>query len=355
MKKNIIHVIDDLGRGGAETMLVAVAKHLHSFNNIIITLYPRNEFSKVETGNTEIICLNMSSRLHIPFAMMRLKKILSEKKADIVHSHLFWATVLARLSVPKKIPLFTTIHAFVASSIEYQPWRMRMIERWTYKIRHSQIIAVAKGALDEYFNFIKVKPYNAVALYTFVDTSIFHEREKKSHSDGIFKLVTVGNLKPQKNHQFLLEAFKKLKQEKISLDIYGNGFLEAGMQKTIAANSLPILLKGQAKNIEQVLGHYDLFVMPSLYEGFALSVLEAMATGVPLLLTDISSFKEQCENTAAYFTLNDLDDFVKKVIHLRNNKEQLNAFGSAAKKRVMENFTLQHHLNQLEIIYAKEI
>jgi L-malate glycosyltransferase len=354
MKKTIVHIIDDLGRGGAETMLVTIAKNLSAYHNIIVTLYPRNEFSKAEMNGIEMYCLHLQSRLHIPLAAAQLKKLLIDKKVDLVHSHLFWATVVARFGVPTKIPLLTTIHAFVKSSVEYKPWRMRLIEKWTYNYRKSTIIAVAKGALEEYFSFIGIKPHNAVAVYTFVDTSIFNDAAAMPilKKDEGFSLITVGNLKGQKNHQFLLEAFKKLKNENIRLDIYGNGILEESLQKIIDEQQLPVTLKGQVGNIQQVINQYNLFVMSSTYEGFALSVLEAMALGMPLLLSDINSFREQCGDTAVYFDVNNPDDFVAKLIALKNNTTLLKELGNAAKEKALNNYTLEHHLIELNKIYS---
>jgi len=353
MKKTVIHIIDNLSRGGAETMLVTVVKQLPEYNNIIVTLTNENDF-----GNgvqcSKRYCLNMHSPLQVPFAALRLKKIIRENNAAIVHSHLFWSTVVARLATPKRIPLITTIHAFVSTSIEYRPWRMRIIEKLTYKIRKSTIVAVAKGALTEYFQFINVKPHNACHLYTFVDTAVFKGAAVKEKSDT-FRLVTVGNLKAQKNHRFLLEAFKKLKDENIHLDIYGKGPLQEELQKTIDEHQLNITLKGQVTNIQEEIDRYDLFIMSSLYEGFALSVLEAMAMGMPSLLSDISSFKEQCEDTAAYYKLNDEKDFIMQLLSLKNNRQQLTFLARNSRKRALCNYTLQQHLQGLKSIYSNAL
>ena len=355
MKKTVLHIIDNLGRGGAETMLVIVVKQLSEYNNIIVTLYPENEFGD-EVQYDKIFCLNLKSKLFTPVAAVQLRKIIKENNVNIVHSHLFWSSVVARMGVPKKIPLLTTIHAFVASSIEYQPWRMKMIEKLTYKIRKSIIIAVAKGALEEYFNFINVKPHQAYHLYTFVDTAVFNEAavaEKKE--SGTFRIVTVGNLKEQKNHRFLLEAFKELKDENITLDIYGKGPLQNELQQIIDEHQLKVNLKGQVKNIQDEIRQYDLFVMSSLYEGFALSVLEAMALGMPILLSDIVSFKEQCDDTATYYKLNDTHDFTSRLLALKNNQQQLQFLRIACKQRVLENYTLQKHMQQLKTIYSNAL
>lgn len=353
MKKTILHIIDNLGRGGAETMLVTVVKQLPEYNNIIVTLKPENEFGD-ELEYDAMFCLNMTSPLQVPVAGLKLRKIIKENNVSVVHSHLFWSTVVARIGVPKNIPLITTIHAFVTSSIEYKPWHMRLIEKITYRIRKTTIVAVAKGALEEYFSFLKVKPHNACHLYTFVDTDTFKTAYKKASSDT-FRVVTVGNLKEQKNHRFLLDAFKELKGEKITLDIYGKGPLQASLQQAIDEGNLNVTLKGQVTNIHEQIGKYDLFIMSSLYEGFALSVLEAMALGIPTLLSDIPSFREQCENTARYYKLNCKTDFITQLRFLKNNQEALETLSRNCKQRALQNFTLQKHMACLKSIYSNAL
>ncbi len=353
MKKTIVHIIDNMARGGAETMLANVIRQLPEYNNIIVTLYPENEFGK-ELNAIPIHCLYLRSRFQLPLAAIKLRRFISKNNVHIVHSHLLWSTVVARMGTPKKIPLITTIHTYAASAIEYKKWYMRLLEKITYRLRKSIIISVANVSLQAYFNVLGIKPYKAYILHTFADTAIFNNSNnyKKQGSTGTFRLVTVGNLKEAKNYFFLLNVFKKLQQQNISLDIYGKGPLDVPMQKMIDEYGLNVTLKGQVENVSEIIKKYDLFVMSSIYEGFSISVLEAMALGMPLLLSDIASFREQCEGTAVYFNLKDSEDFITKLLALINDQQQRAILGNAAKLRLVENFTIDKHMQQLKKIYS---
>ncbi|MBC8033315.1 MAG: glycosyltransferase, partial [Chitinophagaceae bacterium] len=144
MKKTIVHIIYNLGRGGAETMLVATLKELNEYNNILVTLYPDNHFG-TDLPCSKYICLGVRSLPLLPLYSLKLRKIIRDNKADMVHSHLFWPTFLSRLAVPKNIPLVTTIHAFIASSVEYKRWYIKWLDQFSYRMRKNIIIAVAKG------------------------------------------------------------------------------------------------------------------------------------------------------------------------------------------------------------------
>jgi glycosyltransferase involved in cell wall biosynthesis len=356
MKKTILHFIYNLGRGGAERMTVKVIKELKEYNNIIVTLSPENHFED-ELECDKYFCLNLKSILFFPVAVVQLRKIIMENNVELVHSHLFWPTFIARIGTPKKIPLVTTIHCFIANSLEYKSAYIRVLDKLSYRLRKSIIIAVAKGALEEYFSGLKLKPFKASSLYTFVDTREFNTDKAaiSVNNNDNFKLIAVGALRLQKNYFFLLEAFKKLKHDNIELDIYGDGNLNKAMQAVISENNLKINLKGEVKNIQQVMRAYDMFVMSSTFEGFSLSVLEAMAMEMPMLLSDIKSFREQCEETAVYFDLNNVDDFVRKLKGLSENKNKLAEMAKQAKERVMKNFMLYTHMQGLRTIYCNAV
>lgn len=355
MKKTILHFIYDLGRGGAETMLVRVLKELPEYNNIVVTLYEDNHFKK-ELICAQYICLNQKSLFHFPLSAVKLRKIIKQHQVDLVHTHLFWPTQVARLGVPKNIPLITTIHAFIATSVEYKNWFIRWLDKRFYRLRKSVIIGVAKGATSEYFSFLHIKPYQSYTLYTCVDMDLYKDMQihAQNNSDS-FRVISIGALRLQKNQQFFVEAFKLLKEENIELHIYGMGSLGPQLQKTINENGLNLVLKGEVENIPEILPQYDLFTMSSTFEGFSLGVLEAMAAKVPLLLSDIVSFREQCEETAVYFSLEDVNDFVSKLKSLAADKTLRNKMSQQAFNRVNSHFTLQHHMDQLRRIYNETL
>jgi glycosyltransferase involved in cell wall biosynthesis len=95
--------------------------------------------------------------------------------------------------------------------------------------------------------------------------------------------------------------------------------------------------------------------MSSTFEGFSLSVLEAMAMKMPLLVSDIRSFREQCEDTAVYFDVGDPIDFTHKLNELASNPNHLQKLGTMAKDRAINNYTLEQHMEGLRKIYAETL
>lgn len=353
MKKKIVHFIYNLGRGGAETMMVRVIKELDEYEHVVVTLFSMNHFGN-ELQCDKLICLNLQSIYQLPLALFRFKKLLKKEKPDLVHTHLFWPTAIARLTVPKKIPLLTTIHAFITASVEYKKWYVSQLDKMTFRFRKSIIIVVAKGAMEEYFSFLNIKPCKAYTLYTFVDVGRFNTTAVKPKLPSpVFKLVSVGALRKQKNYEYLVAAMAKLTNNPVELHIYGAGELQQDLQNKINETGAHVILKGEVNNINELLPQYDLYVMSSTYEGFSLSVLEAMAMGMPLLLSDIKSFREQCEDIACYYSLNDVTDCSRQIKKMaEKNINELQQMGERARQRTVANFTLQKHLQGLRAIYA---
>ena len=268
----------------------------------------------------------------------------------MVHSHLYWPTFIARLATPRNIPLLTTIHTSIGYTRDYKKWYIRALDRWSYKYKKSTIIAVAQTVKEQYFSILKLKPGPAYVLYTFVDTTVFKGGHEQP-ANNTFRLITIGTLRYPKNHELLVTAFAKLGTTDISLDIYGSGPLKEKLEAMINASKAKVNLMGQVANLQDIIPAYDLYIMASEFEGFSLSVLEAMAMGMPLLLSDIPSFREQCKEAALYFKLGDAGELARTIQELAGQPALLKKLGVAAKERVTALFTLDHHMKQLKDIY----
>jgi len=201
-------------------------------------------------------------------------------------------------------------------------------------------ICVSQTTADELENYVQSN-YNLSlrnrihVIHEGVDSSFF----KNSSIDELteYKLVesfidkpyllAVGQNSPRKNLHTILQAFDKLKNELPyhQLVIVGSTFqkndtlrtqiIKLGLEKRVH------LLGYVSNNLLQCLYQKALvFVYPSLFEGFGLTILEAMASGCPVITTNISSLPEIGGDTALYINPNDDDELYNHIIHLTNDK-----------------------------------
>ncbi|HYC40315.1 MAG TPA: glycosyltransferase, partial [Chitinophagaceae bacterium] len=193
----------------------------------------------------------------------------------------------------------------------------------------------------------------STVLYNFVDENFFAPEPKQEFSRGALRMVAVGNLREQKNYFYLLEAFQHLPQA-VSLDIYGEGPLRPAMEEFIVRNNLAVRLCGLSDRLHLLLRDYDLFVMSSLYEGQPLALLEAMASGLPALLSDIPVLREVAGNDALYFDISDPQSFCARVKELMEGKGSLSQLARGLHRRARE-FAHQHqYFERLNRLYDSE-
>lgn len=357
MKKTVLYIIDSLaGIGGAELILVAALKDVHqSYNIIVVTLYPGNVFKNIGFVCDKEYCLQMKSRRDILFAAKKLKKIIKENEVTFVHSFLYWSTIVARLACGKKIPHIFKLATMVTEHIYKHKWYSRyaqLIDFITYR-KNQVVVTPSREVLKDFDRSIGIKGKSKV-LYNFVLDDFFNNQIEYQCSPNELKLVAVGNIKEVKNYQVIIDAFQLLSHLPISIDIYGFGKLKNTQHKQIIKNNLPIKIMGSGHKIYEILPKYDAFIMSSFLEGFGISAAEAMAVGLPLLLSDIKVLREITGGNALFFnphSAQSLGDLIKSIFE---NKNILKSYSEKGKTLAKEKYTRQKYVNDLLDLY-KEI
>ena len=307
----ILHIIDSLGRGGAETLLVTVINNLPDFDHHVISLSENTTLSTDITTSCQITKLNFKTKLDTWRSTRFIRKYIQQNEIQVVHSHLVMANIISRLATPRTVPLFNSLHSLNGSRLFSRKFSwQRVVEKLTYKKRH-HLIAVSKTVLNDYNEFVGVKG-EATVLYNFVDDRFFADKPKMDQPTNQLRLVAVGSLKEQKNFEFVIDAFPGLPKI-VSMDIYGDGPLKNLLLKRIEEHSVPVALKGVRTDIYDVLPQYDLFVMSSNIEGHPVALLEAMACGMPTIVSKIPVLIEATGGKGLYFSLANSDEFLELI------------------------------------------
>ena len=345
---NLLHIIDGLGVGGAEMLVVTLLKNLKGYNLHLVVLGQPDTLAKELPVDCKVTILNFKTYRDIPSCALFIRRYIKRNQIDIVHSHLYWSNVTARFATPKKIPLYNCIQN-ISSMASYTANRLSLyLEKFTYKKRH-HIIAVSKVVLDDFEQWVGLRGKSTV-LYNIIGDQFFTASPKLSFVKEKIRLVAVGNLRKQKNYPYLLQAFRSMPAH-VSLDIYGIGPLQETMQDEIKANNLNIRLCGLQSNMHLVLRDYDAYAMCSTHEGLSLALMEALSSGLPAFLSDIPVQRESAENAAVYFDLNNPEDFVKKLLDTFNDTERLKAMSKAGIERAGMLARKDNYIQKLETLY----
>ncbi len=346
--QNILYVVDGLGVGGAEMLVVTLLKNLKGYNLHLIVMGKPDTLVKEIPSSCKVTVLGFKTYRDIPSCALFIRRYIKRNGIQVVHSHLYWSNVTVRLATPRKIPVFNCIQN-ISSMASYTANRLSLyLEKLTYRRRH-HIIAVSKAVLDDFNEWVGLRG-PATVLYNIIGDEFFTAEPKEHFTKEKIKLVAVGNLRKQKNYPYLLKAFKSMPPH-VSLDIYGIGPLKEIIEQEIAAHGLNITLRGLQPNMHQVLRQYDAYVMCSTHEGLSLALMEAMSSGLPAFLSDIRVQRESGEDAAEYFDLNEPGDFVKKLLSTFDDPDRLKQMSRLGIARAASLARKDNYIKKLEALY----
>ncbi len=137
------------------------------------------------------------------------------------------------------------------------------------------------------------------------------------------------------------------------LVIYGNCNDESILQVEITKIWPARSLKGKSPNVYEQLKNYDAFSLCSIYEGFGISVAEAMATGLPLLLSDLNVLREISHNNAVFFDPYNEKDLADKIRRFKNGEYDATTMERKGKEISKANYSKKEYVEKLLNIYSE--
>jgi glycosyltransferase involved in cell wall biosynthesis len=334
MKIRVLHVINSLTTGGAETLLVnslspgGLNEHTE---NYLLYFNKSSNLEQLLDKKVTVICLNYKGGFDIKRLLLAIRKTITENNIDIVHTHLTPAGVYTHLVCPDTVPHVHTIHSTYSMEKETR-WFMRFIDRHLFlKRKNCNIISLSDFTRDDLLKTIHVKG-KVFVLNNFVADRYFNlPQDQDTPQTNKLHLVAAGTLKTLKNFEYLLDVFELLTDREIYLDIYGDGD-KTHYETVINHKNLKIKMKGRIDDMSTVIQRYDLFIMPSKFEGFPLSVFEAMAAGVPLMLSDIAPLRSIVKDHAIYFSLDNAAKTAQQILAVQQNKADIHKMADKAKE-----------------------
>ncbi len=307
----VVHIIYALGTGGLENGLVNIINRFPSdrYRHVIICLTNATEFSgRLTAPNVQVIELHKNPGNDLGM-YWRLWKILRQLRPDIVHSRNLAALETQVLGI--FMPGVKRVHGEHGRDIydlDGSNWKYRLLRRALRPLIH-HYIAVSRDLADWLAGPIAVKNNNISQIYNGVDHSLFRPGQANRldilpagflPSGEPIILGTVGRLAAVKNQSTLLRSLALLLRtcpqwrDRIRLIMVGDGPLRDQLSQQVRELGLDeiVWMPGDRDDIPVLLQAMDLFVLPSLAEGISNTVLEAMATGLPVVATEVGGNPE---------------------------------------------------------------
>lgn len=378
----ILHIIPVLSQnyGGPVTVLYQLTKELSKYNHSVTILtsdlgFDKNLSKKFEDSGITIIPVHAVFNIGLYIYTPSVKKwiIANLKSFDIIHMHTFRSyqnSIVSEYAEHFKIPYVVQAHGSVLPFFEKQYLKKMYDFIWGYKILHfaRKVIALTNTESDQYQtmgipkNKIEIIP-NCLDLTQFSNLPIKGEFRLKYGISSKDKIILyLGRIHKIKGIDLLITAYSGLLQEfpNVLLVVVGpdDNYLSKieNQINNINVSKKPFFtgpLYGQEKLAAYV--DADVYVLPSLYEAFPMTLLEAMLCGTPVIITSNIKNFDWINNKSGFICKNDAADLIKCLQILLNNDDLRRTFGENGEKIVRESNDLEDVVQKNISLYVKLI
>ncbi len=356
MTVKLLHLITRLDTGGSAENAVITSTCLNREKYDMLLIYGRSEetprdfqFRSMEMPN---LVRNISPITDIG-AFISLYKLFKKEKPDILHTHSSKAGFLGRWAgwlagVPR---IIHTPHGHVFYGYEFGPlkaafylWLERISALITYKL-----VALTDGEKQESLACGVGKDEQWTIIHSGVDTHVClpcgdaAARKEMGIPQNALVIGTVARLEPVKGVRFLIECFPTVMyagNPNVHLVIAGDGqerkMLEALTKKLDIFRSVTFL--GMRSDISKVMSTMDIYVQPSLNEGMGKTIIQAQASGLPVVATRVQGIPNAVKEheTAILVAPGDAQALARGILALVNAPETRKCYGIRAKEWVNE-------------------
>lgn len=342
MNKNILIIVTKGDTGGAQQSVFNLAKGLKNTGENVTVAFGDGEFLKNKLLSENIAFhqfqyLKRTKNLFTNLLFIwEIKKYLEKNSFTTVHfnsSNALLGAVGAKLSTNKPQTVFTFrglslidqnyTSKFISKTFFYLYFKilLNFVDKQIYVSKENQEYCQKNGLAKNDSTI-----YNGLPPLNFLDREIARtelSRIVKKDLSHNFIIGSVGRLTYQKNYEFLIKITPKILKNNpnIKIIIIGEGTerkLYAELIKNLKLEG-SVLLAGDQLDAYKYLKAFDVFTLPSRYEGMSITLIEAIQAGLPILTTEVGGAKEMLNNEKMFYTLDNEQEYLTKITNLIGN------------------------------------
>lgn len=358
----ILQVINSLGLAGAERLVSEMApimNHMGHQTDVLVFNGTKSAFiCDLQKQGVTVHVLGQKNGEYNPMMVFRLKHYLNAY--DIVHVHLFpsqyWVALAAKI-FGSRAKIVTTEHNNYNARCKY--WLTSWMDRKVYSC-YDAITVISDATLE----FMKKRSPESVPLYLIINgvnvekfTVSISTRDRLLPQIGNdkFILMQVACFRLQKNQACLIRALKHLPDNVVAVFVGDGETMDAcrSLAKNMNLESRTYFL-GSRNDVPELLALADIAVMSSHWEGFGLSAVEAMASGKPVIASDVDGLKQVVEGYGLIFREDDAIDLSIKILSLYNDPDVRKQMAERCRLRSLD-FDIRHMVRSYLDCYQKII
>ncbi|MEA5115724.1 MAG: glycosyltransferase [Geobacteraceae bacterium] len=358
----ILHTIDTTGPGGAESVFVNLVKGLDAdrFYPVVVIGGPGWVCAELRKNGIEPIFINSKGAFNFSY-LRGLVKTIRENKIDIIQSHLLGANLYSCLAgLLCNVPVVSTFHGFVdINSME----RFYALKSKIISFGSEKIIFVSKKLLEYYVKQKRMPASKSITIYNGIDIRVFKPcrddsiRKKLELESNQILVGAIGNIRSAKGYEYLLAAARLVidRRPQIRFVIAGEGSGEIYHSLLEVRKNLnlekQVNFLGFVSDTSKLLNNLDLFVLSSISEGFSISTIEAMACGIPVVVTQCGGPEEIIENGLSGIVVPPRDPSLLANAIIRSVENNSRSANEACAKRCKDAFSISKMINDYIELY----
>ncbi len=361
---SVVGVDPELGFAGGETQVLGLALALAAGGHRAELICDRAGQLWERAAAAGIRChpLRIRNAIDLP-AGIRLRTILKRERFDVVHFHTSRAHSMAPFARGFARALVVT------RRMDYRP--NRVFAPYLYNRAVDGVLAISDGVADS-LAAAGVDRSRVTVVHSGVNCDRFRPpraqervdaRKAFGISDDEFLVSAIGALEPRKGHLYLIQAIGALaatvKSVTVKCLIAGQGSINATLKNETwqVRSAERIKLLGRVDDPRELLWASDVFAMPSLKEGLGVAALEAMASGLPMIASDVGGLREVVEDnrTGILVAPENPAAIASAAIRLVESAELRAQMGAAARARVVENYSMEKMAAQTLALYRSAL
>lgn len=366
MIMKVLHVINNLGSGGAEKLLEIYIPILNRIENIevdILLLTDENNvfYDSLVKNNIKVLVAKYRSIYDIR-NILEIRNHIVSGNYDIVHSHTFptqyWVALASIIVFNKKVKFFTTEHS--THNRRREKIYLKCIEMLIYS-QYDVIISITEKTKDNLIKWLNVNN-KKIGKHFVIENGVNIEDlkmalpyEKKELIEGItnnIKLVCmVGRFSEAKDQSTLIKAISKLTDD-YHLILVGEGPLieEHKMQARILGIIERVHFLGFRQDIPRILKTVEVIVLSSHWEGLSIASIEGLSCGKPFIASRVPGLEELVDGYGLLFEHSNADELASLIYTVNNDKTLFDEVSKKCLQRA-EDFNIRKTVNSLVKLY----
>lgn len=348
----VAHVSLGLNVGGMEKLLVEFARHAdrERFDLHFVAIQSRGKLADdVEACGWKATCLEKPAGLR-PLYVLELARQLRKRRIDLIHTH-NTAAYLYGVPAAQLARVRAVIHTrhgqrFGAPARETRTFRLlsRYVDRVVCVSEDSRRLSAGEGIAEE----------KTCTIWNGIDI----ERFQYTGSTTAGPAVLVARLSPEKDIACLIRAVQLVIRTHPSfrLEIAGDGQCRPSLQALVSEFGLEqsVRFLGEVRDVPRILQRASMFVLPSLTEGISLTVLEAMASGLPVVATHVGGNPEVvvAGETGLLVPPGSPQELAGAIEELHSDPDRAHKMGFAGRQRVETKFDVRRMVAEYEVLYS---